>query len=350
MNLPLKKGLPVHLLAACFNNTSATYKFYWLLSILQCLEKGESVFLKKDLFARMISNAWYTVNYFHISFGKQDRLQRAIKFVKESEALEVDDDREDIFWILAHSTRLETLDQLHYFNSQVPHWFLSPWFPNHSKSEIYSASQNFDNDCLYALHHGYIKLNPVWEVYLLENIRILRDFCYWNLASFLQSKNPSVPDIPNKLIKPATRVSLTRQRTQFWDIVINELGSVDCIYTGAKLTVGNYDVEHFIPYSFVSHDLIWNLIPADPSFNSIKSDKLPLLDKYFNSFYNLQRSAVEIVRNNNPRNKFLEDYLTIFPDLKAIRSLPESFTENRFREQLQPLITIASNNGFEFME
>uniref|UniRef100_UPI0040483A9D HNH endonuclease domain-containing protein n=1 Tax=Mariniflexile sp. TaxID=1979402 RepID=UPI0040483A9D len=56
----------------------------------------------------------------------------------------------------------------------------------------------------------------------------------------------------------------------------DELGSVDCIYTGEKLIKGNYAVEHFIPYSFVSHDLIWNLIPADKSFNSSKSNRLPI--------------------------------------------------------------------------
>ena len=350
MDLPLKKDLPVHLLAACFNNTSATYKFYWLLSILQSVERGERVILKKDLFARMISNAWFTVNYFHISFGKQDRLQRAIELVRVFESLNIDDDRELIFSTLAGTTRLETLEQLKYFNNQVPHWFISPWFPKLNKTEIYQASQNFENNCLYALHHGYIRINPAWEDYLTDNGRILKDFCYWNLASFLQSKNPSVPDIPNKLIKPATRISLTKQRTDFWDIVIRELGSVDCIYTGARLTVGKYDVEHFIPYSFVSHDLMWNLIPADPSFNSSKSNRLPPLERYFSSFYHLQRTAIDIVRDKNPKNRFLEDYLTIFPDLYEIRNLPENFTKDKFRGQLQPLIKIASNNGFEFME
>jgi hypothetical protein len=131
--------------------------------------------------------------------------------------------------------------------------------------------------------------------------------------------------------------------------VIKELGSVNCIYTGAKLTIGNYAVEHFIPYSFVSHDLIWNLIPADSVFNSSKSDKLPSLDKYFAPFFNLQKSAIDIVREKSPKNKFLEDYLTIFSDLEEIKYLPENFTREKFKERLQPLITIASNNGFEFM-
>ena len=142
---------------------------------------------------------------------------------------------------------------------------------------------------------------------------------------------------------------MNNQRKNFWDIVVNELGSVDCIYTGKKLTVGNYAVEHFIPYSFVSHDLIWNLIPADKSFNSTKSDKLPPLDKYFNPFFLMQESAIEIVKEKNPKNKLLEDYLTIFSDLEESNSLSEYFTKEKFKDRLQPLITIASNNGFEFM-
>jgi hypothetical protein len=127
-------------------------------------------------------------------------------------------------------------------------------------------------------------------------------------------------------------------------LVFAELGSVKCIYTGQKLTIENYAVEHFIPYNFVSHDLIWNLIPADKSFNSSKSDKLPPLEKYFNPFFALQKSAVEIVSKKSPKNRFLDDYLTIFPDIE------KNFSKEKFREIIQPLITIASNNGFEFMK
>jgi hypothetical protein len=87
----------------------------------------------------------------------------------------------------------------------------------------------------------------------------------------------------------------------------------------------------------------------DKSFNSTKSDKLPPLDKYFNPFFLMQKSAIEIVKEKTPKNKFLEDYLTIFPDIAELNILPENFTRDKFKERLQPLITIASNNGFEFM-
>ena len=349
MRLPFRNGLPVNLLSACFNNTSATYKYYWFLSILQSVEAGEVRIPKRELFARMISNAWFTVNYFHISFGKQDRFQRAIEIVKKYEPLTIDDKRAKILNHLLNTNNKNSLNQLKYFNNQVPHRFLSPWFPKLDRKEIYLASQGFKNHCLYSLNEYTIEINEEWLNYLIQNVKVLKDFCYWNLVIFLQAKNPSVPDIPNKLIKPALRNSLNNQRKNFWDIVVNELGSVDCIYTGKKLTVGNYAVEHFIPYSFVSHDLIWNLIPADESFNSSKSNKLPPLDKYFNQFFLIQESAIRIVKEKNPSNKLLEDYLTIFSDLEESNGLSEYFTKEKFKDRLQPLITIASNNGFEFM-
>ena len=343
MQLPSSSELPINLLAACFNNTSATYKYYWLLSLLQEVEKLNFSISKRVLFARMIANAWFTVNYFHISFGKQDLIQNAIQRVNEVEKIPIDEKQAEVIHKLTNTQNRITERQLWHFNKNVPHWFLSPWFPKMNKEAIYKSSKSFTGKCLYALHDECIEINPEWINYLTLNTRILKDFCFWNLSLFLQAKNPNVPDIPNKLIKPAVRSTLTVQRTKFWNVVLTELGSVECIYTGKKLTTSNYALEHFIPYNFVSHDLIWNLIPADQSFNSTKSDKLPPLEKYFKPFYELQKAAVDIINEKSPKNKLLEDYLTIFPDISY------SFTEEKFKERIQPLIIIASNNGFEFL-
>ena len=206
--IPQKNNLSTHLLSACFNSTSATYKFYWFLSILQSVEDGEYKISKKALFARMISNAWYTINYFRLSFGKQDKLQRAIETIKDVELIDIDEKREKIFKTLVQSKNENTLNQLKYFNNQVPHWFLSPWLskqPYEKESDharrIYIESRQFKNQCLYALKEDRIYINPEWKLYLTENVKILKDFCFWNLALFIQTKNPNVPDIPNKLIK-----------------------------------------------------------------------------------------------------------------------------------------------------
>lgn len=304
---------------------------------------------KRELFAGMVSNAWHTVNYYRISFGKQDKIQDAILALKSIENIGVNDSKEAVQSRLLESDKGETMRLLSYFNKQVPHWFLSPWLPQRNQNQIYHDSQNLSNQCPYSLYGDYIEFNPDWLLYIKGNARILKDFCLWNLAMFLQSKNPNVPDIPNKLVRPVTRNTLNSQRKNFWNHVFEKVGSIPCIYTQKDLTVEAYAVEHFIPYSFVSHDLIWNLIPADPSFNSSKSNKLPSLSRYFDDFFKLQRMAVEVVASNYPNSKFLQEYLTIYPDLDSLENLPKVFTKDAFKERIQPLVTIAANNGFEYM-
>jgi len=350
MHLPYNNKLPVRCLAACFNNTSTTYKYYWLLSILQSVENGQINIPKIHLFARMLSNAWYTVNYFHVSFGKQDHIQTAIKWIHENEKIAIDEKSNIVFERLSNTRNKNTVDLLWHFDGNVPHWFLSPWFPRMKRADIYKNSQSFSQNSLYSLHKDSLTIHPEWIGYLTDNSKLLKDYCYWNLALFLQSKNPNVPDIPNKLIKPAIRNSLAHQRKYFWDIVFRELGNIKCIYTGSNLTINEYAVEHFIPYNFVSHDLIWNLIPADKSFNSTKSDKLPSLEKYFEAFFDLQKQAIDIISTKNPSSKFLEEYITIFPDINSLSYSDVSKNKEQFRNTIQPLITIASNNGFEFLQ
>ncbi len=356
-HLPYSESLPIRQLAGCFKDRAATYKFYWFLSILQLAEQGQKTIDKRHIFARMIANAWYTVNYFHITFGNLDSIQKAIEIIRETENLPVDEHQDIITETLIRSQNKQTIQALWHFNKNVPHWFLSPWFPvqgnsesySHREKRIYRESQQDNNIAPYALFEKHIVISDAWLEYFAVNSKFLQDFCYWNLAMFLQSKNPNVPDIPNKLIKPAQRSGLQQQRKYYWDLVFDEMKTIPCLYTGKELTTDNYAVEHFIPFSFVSHDLIWNLAPADRSFNSSKSDKLPILDKYFDPFYHLHRKSLKIIRDKKPNSKILEEYLTIYPDLDYFIHGPEQETKQKYRNHLEPLITIAANSGFPFM-
>ncbi len=347
--LPRDKQLPIEKLAACFNHKASTYKFYWLLSIVDALEarvESETTTIPKtELFARMISNAWYIVNYFRVSFGKQDKLQQAISIIQKGENITIDADKRQIIQTLVHSTNPETVSILRQFNNQVPHWFLSPWFPGADRRSIYAGSQSNLSYSLYALDEKYISIGLLWANYLLINARLLKDFCHWNLALFLQKNNPNVPDIAGKIFKPPIRSSLLKQR-RFWELVMNARQSTKCIYTNNVLEGVEFSVEHFVPYNFIPHNLIWNLIPADKAFNSKKSDRLPDMEKHFDPFFNLQLEAIRIVRKQDPSNKLLEDYLTLFPSLDEAEG---PAAKEKFRNTIQPLITIAANNGFQFL-
>ncbi|WP_426326781.1 HNH endonuclease domain-containing protein [Pedobacter sp. R-06] len=261
----------------------------------------------------------------------------------------LNEDRNKIKQRLDSSDLLATQKLLWHFDKQVPHRFLSPWFPSiaENRNATYKVSQTFENNCLYAVDQTHITINPIWIDYLSRNAGILKSFCYWKLSLYFQKHNPNVPDIPNKLIKPAKRNSLLSQR-KFWNRVLDHTGPLECIYTHKKLVHGNFAVEHFIPYAFVSHDLIWNLIPADPSFNSRKNDRLPRVEDYFDGFYQLQKTAIKVMSENYPKEPIMDEYLSIFPRANALE-LPEVDLRGRFLENIQPLLTIASNNGFEYM-
>ena len=343
MKLPHDHKVAVSKLNAVFNSTSASYKFYWFLALVEAIEDGKDHIAKDELFARMLANAWYTVNYFHVSFGKQDKIQAAIGFLKNHEGIDVNEKKNVIIRSLMNSSSKATKKQLQHFDSEVPQRFLSPWIGSvGSKKELYSLSQHGLNCPPYALYSDSILIQPAWLDYFKRNSGMLKDFCYWNLTLFLQSRNPNVPDIANKLKRPESRGSLLKHKVDFWDIVIKELGHVDCIYTGKELIKGTYAVEHFIPFQFVAHDLMWNLIPADPSFNSSKGARLPQMERYFNDFYKLQKLAVDIVTEVKPKNRFLEEYLTVFPDM--------DLSKNKYSDCIQPMLTIAHNNGFQYMK
>lgn len=341
MHLPHSQKLPVNLLSAVFNRTTATYKYYWLLALIESVEQGKLEISKRELFSRMISASWYTINYFHLSFGAFDMIEDAILKIRETEGITIDENRTEILNQLLSSNNKETVRVLNHFDKNVPHWFLSPWFPNKSKKDVYNASQDFEKKAIYGLEKDFIKINPLWQNYLTKNSKILKEFCYWNLALFLQTRNPNVPDIPNKLIKPATRNSLVNQTKDYWKLVFKEMGSIECIFTGNRLDYSekNFAIDHFVPYAFVSHDLIWNLAPVDRTFNLSKSDRLPSFDVYFHKFKELQKNAFEIHLSNKSSSKFLDEYLTIFPSIN-------SFDEKLFENTIQPLLTIANNNGF----
>ena len=351
MLLPHSNNLPINKLASVFGSTSATYKFYWLIALIELVEEGNIEISKRKIFSRMISNSWYTINYFHISFGKQDNLQIAVERILKEENLTIDEKKVKLDFRLENSKNKETINQLSHFDKNVPHWFLSSWFPkmnnetdNQQKNRIYSDSQLFANDSLYALHKDFIVINPIWISYLKSNAKILKDYCYWNLALFLQTRNPNVPDIPNKLIKPANRSGLTKQTNEYWKNVFNELGSINCIFTDTKLYFDekNFALDHFIPHAFVSHDLIWNLLPIEKKFNCSKSDKLPLFNIHFDKFFDLQKVAFEINKHYNSKSKYMDEFLTIFPNI-------DSFEKEKFSNTILPLITIANNNGFSYL-
>ena len=337
MEIPVETKLPISKLASIFKNTTASYKYFWFLSILNFVEKGETIIFKEDLFLSMLTNAWHPICNHNLSFGKSDIIGNKINSINNQLNIQSNISTDRLKEILSENINSS---EIAFLNKNVPFKFLSPWYGSIPEKEIENLSQNFQENVPYALFKHKIVINPKWILYLSHNNKILREFCYWNLSSFLQTRNPSVPNVSMKLFPETNRNALNKQRNEFWKLTFDELGSINCIFTGNNLTIkeNNFAIDHFIPYSFVTHDLIWNLLPIDKTFNSIKSNKIPDFSNHFENFCRLQNTAFEIYKNKNPDGKYLEEYITIFKH--------ENFDKRKLKETIEPLTMIALNNGF----
>ena len=351
--LPQSRTLPVEPLTRIFKNTSATYKFYWFIGILDLYVKKEMKRMSIwDLMVEMTANAWYPVSYFRLSFGKSDSLRDAIISLQEVNDIPMNINPNELRkWLHNHKNDTMVRRTLDFLPKNVPYWFLRPWIDVADTKEIMRRSQSLENNCLYKLTKEedtiWVELNSKWLPYLKENYVILKDFAYWNLSSFLQVRNPNVPNIATKLVKVESRQALTKQRN-LWDFVLEHSQPMNCIYTGNTLEVGNYDLDHFIPWSFVSHNLLWNLIPADSSINSSKSDRLPDLDRYLLPYAQTHQMAVCTCIEGNYRNKeLLDDYISLGCTPQELSQMSKANLMNCFKRTFVPMSQIALNMGFE---
>ena len=349
MTLPQNSKLPITALAGIFSNTTATYKFYWFVALLDIVVKERKTRISFwEIIAGMVAESWYPIHYFKLSFGKSDSLFDKSLEIQNAFQISIESDKDKIKKYLLDNLN-GTKKFLRVFTLNVPYRFLSPWIKYTYDEDVVAKSQRFENDCLYAIYGDEIVINGNWVEYLTEHYTILRDFAFWNLTEFLQKRNPNVPDVPSKLIKPILRDSLTKQH-KFWDAYIETVGSIRCIYTNKPLIAKDYDLDHFIPWSFVSHNLLWNLLPADSSINSSKSNNLPPLDIYLKPYAELHHKALKTIYPKNPNNRILEDYLTVYDSVGELVRMSDDDFCNVFQKTFSPLAQIAENMGFKYWE
>ena len=349
--LPPSEHVSTAEITRIFSHTTATYKFYWFIGLLDLLaRKGRTRMDVWDIMIEMVANAWYPVCYFQLSFGKTESLFDAIMLLQRTRHIPLNiSPRELSEWLHDNLNDPFVTDTFGFLMNNVPYRFLSPWINTPNNNEMMRRSQSLENDCLYSLTRDertmWLDINVKWVDYLLTNYHVLKDYAYWNLTLFLQVRNPNVPNIPFKLIKPEVRNALSKQR-HYWDFVISHAPEMRCIYTGRPLADGRYDLDHFIPWSFVTHDLVWNLIPADSSVNASKSNRLPPLEIFLPRLAAMQQKAVKISLIRGYTKSVLEDYLYMGCSLQELADMDSGRLLECFQRIYQPLVQIALNTGF----
>lgn len=362
-SLPHSNNLPVHHLAAAFNHVTNSYKFYWFLAILDRVKENAGPLIPlQALLANMVAGVWYPTNYFYLSLGKQDRLSGIAVQVRTVTGLTTAAKKNQVL-----ETTLACLPSQPKINEEisslgrfVPQRFLRPFFATQLKGKpdwqinsliVKLADTTFADPmepCLYRFverPNPAIEIQPDWFDYLQRHLHILYGFCLWHLVSYLQKNNPNVPNLAGKLFEPEQRD--LKQARAFWKLVFGQTGSLPCIYSGQPMDKNDFSLDHFLPWRFVAHDLLWNIIPAPKVINSAKSDNLPRLDLYFDAFAALQYQAVQSVIQTK-QTRLLEDYVLLFrkENLAEIEKLPAAAFATALHDTIAPQIQIAKNMGF----
>jgi 5-methylcytosine-specific restriction endonuclease McrA len=97
----------------------------------------------------------------------------------------------------------------------------------------------------------------------------------YKLIDYIQRRNPNVPAIPYKVFPPTDKDRNLSAQIQYWNNIQKEIPLFD-IYTGTEFTeenlhaYGGMSIDHFIPWSLVLHNDIWNLYPMYKNINSGK--------------------------------------------------------------------------------
>ena len=177
---------------------------------------------------------------------------------------------------------------------------------------------------------------------------VVQAFGEYHFAHYLQARNPNVPGVLNKMQAPTER-QLTAAR-EFWRYVrayfenSRKPEQFRDIYSEKPLGE-NFAIDHFLPWSFVAHDLLWNLTPVETTTNSKKGDVLPDLIVYLPRLAKLHFAALEIAKK---RPKFIEDYTDCLKDnIENLLALGENGFVQKYREVFVPQAQIAINQGFQ---
>ncbi len=361
-NLPVSEQLNINAFANLFDKTTNSYKLLFFLSLLNILQSSlyKNTITFEELAIEMVVIAWYPIRYFHLSFGKQDQLGKVIKKLAEHRVQYAITKNELRKQITLRYKEIGISKLINY----VPFRLLTPFYTDHlrgmkdaeknkeiKKLANETALQN--TSIYYFVEHNNqvaIQLNPVWESYLRKNHAIIYRWTLWKWSNYLQKKNPNTPAILNKVTPPSKRQSLVAQ-TKIWKDAINAGMKIECIYTEEPIDDTSFVLDHFLPWSYVCHNQLWNLTPVTSSVNSQKSNHLPpktSIQKLADQQYELI-CITSVLYEEKKWNGLMESHMN---DLRLgyQQLLSREQLQTAYQNTMNPLLSLAQQAGFSNMK
>ena len=359
MNFPKSSVLDINKLAQIFDNTSASYKFLLFKSIIDQVHLGKTSLSFNDLALRSISYAWYSIHFYKLSYGYSDKMSYWVKNLDleiEHRVLFSDQAYHRIYEVLReitagefkmHPPVLKTF--FREFSNLVPYRLISPWFASDLKGKNANARNqiiaNLSCDpcykSLYSIHKEdelRIVVNEKWADYIKSNYAIIEGWWRSKFINYLQKLNPTVLGLSMKLDPPIER-SMANVKKCFKSYYEKNNITPKCFYTGVEIKE-SISHDHFLPWSFLGDDPIYNFVPTTRSINSSKSNSIPS-NSYLKQLSDFQYDIFRHCENNH--KKLFEAYLN---DLNIDNSIDRNLFTRSIESFYKPLFLSAKNQGF----
>nr|MCR5215434.1 HNH endonuclease [Lachnospiraceae bacterium] len=305
---------------------SYCYKFYWLEAIVQLISEGIVETTFDAIIDEMIANAWYSVREFHIHLsGMQvdgqvrDGLERAVLLLSQLSSLPANASKIEIKNAIAeHNKDLKSCKEQ--LTNMVPYRALAGFFSHHSTSADWGSARrmtayieevNRETVLLpYILGESsklkkQVYFQNAWVQMIQDQTVPILGWIQYEKVKWLQNNNPEVPGLIYKLAPMDEKMRKLGNVRKLWEGVLS-LREVRDVFTDDVLRSKEYDVDHFIPWSFVMNDELWNLMPMDSSLNSSKSNRLPRWEPFFEKFAKNQYVLYELIHAKEGIHKLFE--------------------------------------------
>ncbi|MCI1722518.1 MAG: HNH endonuclease [Lachnospiraceae bacterium] len=300
INLPESSALPIQSFSRIFNDMSESYKIFWFKGVLDFAMNGKESATFSEIIHHMITEAWYMVSEYHLNLGPMDTLEKLVLDLQGESGLTASAEPRKIheFLVLAEndsdtkkgemSKRLKKYETT--LTNMVPYRLQAP-FLHDVKGSVWGSTKdvitrvNLNPSVIY--HFGEesgldrtIHIQKDWMDYLTRNQAIISGWINYNLVCYLQKRNPSVPGISDKL-KPPTERKMEKAKN-FWRAVAEHCRIRNIYAHDMEIIDGNkISLDHFVPWSYVAHDELWDLVPTTKSINSSKGNNLPNWKHFF---------------------------------------------------------------------
>ena len=348
------------------------YKFYWMDAVMQLVAEGRADFTFDEVISGMIADAWYSVAEYHLCMGTKgadgisvNSIERAVNKLNSLGLLDFQADRTRILSVIGENHAL-LHDEMYQISKNVPYRVLSPFLTKiggndklwDQRKRLISYIELINNEsCLpYIIKDGrslnkMLHVNEQWYNFFQDNLVAIRGWIQMKKVKYLQDRNPGVPGIVYKLEPENEKRRKLQNVRKLWSSVI-DIVPVRDIYSGGNLKQIDYEIDHFVPWSYISNDEMWNLMPADASLNSSKRDRLPKWDKYFKSFaqnqyllnvtvyrYPKVRKVFEGCRKDNLNSLWSTEEL-------YVRGIEQEKFEYVLENRLKPIYDLAHIQGY----